>query len=107
MRIRKTLITGVLATSLLLPAVAFAHTPMCSCFSLGDGTITCEGGFSDGSSASGTVMRVKDKKGNVLVKGKMDEFSEFTFEKPDQPFVVEFDAGSGHKIEIKGKDIAE
>jgi hypothetical protein len=84
---------------------ALAHTPLCSCWDNGDGTVTCEGGFSDGSSATGVAMYVLDQDGEKLVSGKMDEYSEFSFERPDGEYTVLFDAGQGHKIKIKGKDI--
>jgi len=96
---------GALAFSLLLCSLAWAHTPLCSCYDNGDGTITCEGGFSDGSSAAGVAMRVKGKGGDVLVEGKMDEYSEFTFDKPSEGYTVEFDAGEGHLVEVEGKQI--
>jgi len=104
---------GFLGTSQVL-----AHTPLCSCYDNGDGTITCEGGFSDGSSAAGVAMKVVDKKDEVIsvkdkdgktvsLEGKMDEDSEFTFIKPKVPYTVIFDAGPGHKVIIKGEDITE
>lgn len=88
-------------------AAASAHTPLCACYDNGDETITCEGGFSDGSSAAGVGMYVEDGSGNVLLKGKMDEDSEFTFDKPAGDYKVRFDAGEGHQIEIDGKEIVE
>ena len=97
---------AVLAIGLTFAGRALAHTPLCSCYDNGDGTITCEGGFSDGSSASGVQMRVEDS-GGVLIKGKMDEDSEFTFDKPAGAYKVVFDAGEGHVIEIDGKEIVE
>jgi hypothetical protein len=100
------LLTGMLLTFLLV-FPAFAHTPLCSCYDNGDGTITCEGGFSDGSSAAGVDMTVKDKSGKVLIKGKMDEDSEFTCDKPKASYRVIFDAGPGHVVEVEGKDITE
>jgi hypothetical protein len=84
-----------------------AHTPLCSCYDNGDGTVTCEGGFSDGSSASGVRMRVEDGKGGVLIKGKMDEDSEFTFDKPAGAYKVVFDGGEGHVVAVDGKEIVE
>ena len=51
-------------------------------------------------------MRV-EKDGKVLLKGKMDEDSEFTFDKPAEGYKVMFDAGEGHEIEIDGKEIVE
>ncbi|MDD2206993.1 MAG: hypothetical protein WCQ97_05595 [Aminobacterium sp.] len=105
---RKLVLGVLLAVSVfVLGSVAFAHTPLCYCYLNGDGTITCEGGFSDGSSASGVEMAVKDTNDKVLVEGKMDELSEFTFEKPEVPFIVIFNAGPGHVVEIKGEDIKE
>ena len=81
-------------------ACAFAHTPLCACYDNGDGTVLCEGGFSDGSSAAGVTMRVLDAKGGVVLEGQMSENSEFEFEKPDGAYRVVFDAGPGHLIEI-------
>jgi hypothetical protein len=105
---RKTMFIGVLlAFGIFLAGQALAHTPLCSCYDNGDGTVTCEGGFSDGSSAAGVQMRVEDKSGKVLIKGKMDEDSEFTFDKPSDAYKVVFDAGEGHAVEIDGKEIAE
>ncbi len=104
---KKVYLLLLLAVGLFLAGQVFAHTPLCSCYDNGDGTITCEGGFSDGSSASGVEMRVLDKDGKVLTKGKMNEDSEFTVEKPDGPYKVVFDAGPGHLIEVDGKDIME
>lgn len=98
---------GVLAVGISMAGTAFAHTPLCSCYDNGDGTITCEGGFSDGSSAAGVRIRVEDKEGKVLLKGKMDELSEYTFDKPAGPYRVVFDAGEGHEVEIPGEDIFE
>lgn len=88
-----------------LAGAAMAHTPLCACYDNGDGTILCEGGFSDGSSASGVRMAVRDSAGHVLIEGKMDENSEFTFDKPEGAFSVLFDAGEGHKIEVPADEI--
>ena len=53
-------LAAVLGLTMLFATAALAHSPLCSCFDNGDGTITCEGGFSDGSSASGVKMQVVD-----------------------------------------------
>ncbi|MGD9212384.1 MAG: hypothetical protein PVI90_16505 [Desulfobacteraceae bacterium] len=95
------------ALGIFLCGQALAHTPLCSCYDNGDDTITCEGGFSDGSSASGVQVRVEDAGGGVLIKGKMDEDGEFTFDKPSEDYNVVFDAGEGHVIKIVGKEIVE
>ena len=100
---------GVISTAALMMVAgqAFAHTPILNCFDNGDKTITCEGGFSDGSSASGVKMRVKSAAGKVLLKGKMNQDSEYTFNKPAGGYTVVFDAGEGHVVEINGADIVE
>ena len=97
---------GLLALGLVFSGQVWAHTPLCSCYDNGDGTVTCEGGFSDGSSASGVAMRVEGDGGTVL-KGKMDENSEYSFKKPAGAYKVIFDAGPGHAVEIDGKEITE
>ncbi len=95
-------------SALLLGAsVAQAHTPLCSCFDNGDKTITCEGGFSDGSSASGVPVYVKSADGKVLIEGAMSEDSEYTFDKPEGEYMVLFDAGEGHRITVPGSEIVE
>lgn len=105
---KKLFLMTVVALGFILSAsLGLAHTPLCSCYDNGDGTITCEGGFSDGSSAAGVEIRVADKSGKVLIKGKMDEDSEYTFDKPDGSYKVEFDAGPGHLVEVDGKEITE
>jgi hypothetical protein len=101
---RLSIFLGILCLVVGLSIQAPAHTPLCSCWDNGDGTITCEGGFSDGSSASG-VRLVVTKDGRDIVEGQMDEYSEFTFDKPEGSYTVIFDAGEGHAIEVKGKDI--
>jgi len=84
---------------------AHAHTPILNCFLNSDGTITCEGGFSDGSSGTGVAILVLDANENVLIEGILDEFGEFTFPKPQDSFVVVFDGGPGHQVKVKGEDI--
>ena len=96
-----------IAVATAAAAPALAHNAICDCFLNGDGTITCEGGFSDGSTAAGIPLRVIDRDGKVLIDGAMSEKSEFTFNTPDVAFRVEFDAGEGHVIRIDGRDIEE
>ncbi|SDL06004.1 hypothetical protein SAMN05660337_1940 [Maridesulfovibrio ferrireducens] len=91
----------------LSASAAFAHSPLCSCFDNGDGTVLCEGGFSDGSTASGVRMYVKNESEVVITKGVMNESSEFEFNKPEGAYTVTFDGGEGHSIEIDGADIIE
>jgi hypothetical protein len=101
----KILVGGIMALAFQAAGVAHAHTPLCSCFDNGDGTITCEGGFSDGSAAAGVETRVEGKGGKILIKGKMDSGGEYVFKKPSIPFTFVFDAGPGHVVKIRGEEI--
>lgn len=101
----KKLSVAVLCVLVLSSALLFAHTPLCLCYDNGDGTVTCEGGFSDGSSAAGVDVRVVDKNGTVLIKGKFDQNSEFTFDRPKGKFTVIFDAGPGHILKVDSSKI--
>ena len=49
----------ILISLILLVSSAQAHTAIMSCFDNGDENIVCEGGFSDGSSASGILFFIK------------------------------------------------
>ena len=55
----------------------------------------------------GVTMKVLDSSEAPIFEGKMDENSEFEFDKPDGEYKVLFDAGPGHAIEIDGNDIVE
>ncbi|HDR28434.1 hypothetical protein [Rhodovulum sp.] len=94
-----------LAALIGLAGAAFAHTPLCSCYDNGDGTVLCEGGFSDGSSAAGVKMSVVDGSGVALIEGAIDANGEFVFDKPEGDFSVIFDAGEGHRITISSDAI--
>lgn len=96
-----------IAALAVLAAPAFGHNAICDCYLEDDATIICEGGFSDGSTATGIPVRVLDRDGKILIDGAMNEKSEFTFKKPEAVFKVEFDAGEGHVIQIDGRDIEE
>ncbi len=86
-------------------ASALAHTPSFACYDNADGTVLCEGGFSDGSSAAGVPVRVLDAQGNVLLEGQLSPLSEFEFDKPEGEYSALFDGGEGHRIQIPGSQI--
>lgn len=96
----------ILIVCLAMAASAGAHTPLMSCFDEGDGTITCVGGFSDGSSSSGVLFYVEEG-GKKIFETKMNEFSEVTFKRPTGNYQAVFDAGEGHRIYVDGRDIVE
>lgn len=86
-------------------SIALSHAPLCSCYDNKDDTILCDGGFSDGASASGTPIKILSLDGRILIDGRMNKASEFTFKKPDVPFKIIFEGGAGHNIEINQSDI--
>ncbi|WP_068112876.1 hypothetical protein [Tropicimonas marinistellae] len=96
------LLSGSLA---LLAGTASAHTPLCACYDNGDGTVLCEGGFSDGSSAANVPMIVRDASGEALLEGVIDANGEFEFEKPEGFHDVLFDGGEGHQIVVPQDEI--
>lgn len=88
-----------------LPFGVFAHSALLNCFDNADGTFTCEGGFSDGSSAQGINILIKDSSGNITQKATLNAYSEVVLPKPSGDFSVLFDGGVGHSVEIMGRDI--
>lgn len=104
----KRLFVALFVAGLVLAAQpGMAHTPLFSCYDNGDGTVSCEGGFSDGSSAAGVPVHLLDGSGKSVQELKLDQFSEITFKKPAGDYSVQFDAGEGHRIKVPGKDIVE
>lgn len=103
----KTFASLAFAAALALPGVACAHSAIFDCFDNGDGTVSCQGGYSDGSSASGVSIKIKDAKGDVIKELKLDSNSEVSFEKPAGDYKVMFDGGEGHSIEVDGKSIVQ
>jgi hypothetical protein len=97
----------LLASTLFASPFSHAHTPLFDCFDNGDMTITCEGGFSDGSSAEGVAIRLLDAQGKVLEQGKLDDRGSITMARPEGEFSVQFTAGSDHSITVLGDDIVE
>lgn len=102
---KMTRILAVGALTAFSAVAAQAHTPICACYDNGDGTVLCEGGFSDGSSAENVPMRVRDADGKVLIEGVINANGEYEFEKPEGFTDVLFDGGEGHQIVIPAKDI--
>lgn len=97
----------VLAASLLLPSATLAHTPLFSCYDMGDGTLECEGGFSNGQSAAGIKVIVTDASGKALQTTALDDNSLIVLTKPAGDYTVTMDGGEGHSVTLKGADITE
>jgi len=94
------------AGGLLAVDTTHAHTPICDCFDNGDGTVTCEGGFSDGAPVGGLPIRVFDERQKLLIDGEMAADGTFTFDAPPlSVYLIVFDGGDGHTVEILSDDI--
>lgn len=96
-----------LGLMLASPVMAQAHSALFDCFDNGDGTIYCQGGYSDGSSAKGVKITVSDAGGKVLEQGQLDTNSEVTLKKPAGDYFVTFEGGEGHSLKLDGKNIVE
>ncbi|MEY4642581.1 MAG: hypothetical protein RLZZ227_2575 [Pseudomonadota bacterium] len=101
----QTFVVVLLLSSLLFSLSAQAHTPLFDCFDNGDATMTCEGGFSDGSSAAGVAIRVVDAQGKVLEQGELDADGAIVLARPAGEFSVVFASGEEHSLTVLGDDI--
>ncbi len=99
-----TLIAAVAATMVLLLAhVASAHKPLLAVEDNMDGTIYIEAGFSDGSSAAGHKILIKDQaSGKVLSEHRVGEDGTLELQKPSVKYTVTLDAGEGHMVSQDG-----
>lgn len=102
---RKKLLALLMGACLcLLASVAFAHTPILNCY-MDDNMVMCEGGFSNGASAAGVQMTVRDANKKVILQGKLDEQGTWSFKRPEGDFEVEFNAGPGHVVVVTSDEI--
>ena len=95
---------ALLLASAALPALAH-QAPFCQCAPLDARTIRCTAGFSGDAPATGVPLEVIAYDQRVLVAGRLDEQSSFTFRRPDEPFYILFDAGPGYTVEIDHQDL--
>ncbi len=98
----------VITTAVLLHGLApsaGAHSALLNCFDNADGTFTCQGGYSDGSSAQGIRIVVRDAGGTVLQEARLDADGEVVLSRPQGDFSVFFDGGAGHSVEVDGASL--
>lgn len=96
---------AILVGTLLLcvSGVAYAHKPLLSVGDNDDGTISIEAGFSDGSSAAGHKIVLKDEKTEATVsEHRVGEDGTLQLKKPSVPYKVTLDAGEGHIVTKPG-----
>ena len=98
-------VLGAVAAWLAAVAPADAHAPLISCFDNDDGTVTCEAGYSDGASAAGQVVRVREATTRLIEEAVFDQTGAYTFKKPAVPFLVEFYGDASHVAQFDGDDL--
>ncbi|WCE09037.1 hypothetical protein [Pseudomonas sp. JBR1] len=98
---------ALLAATLLCTQMAFAHGPAFDCYLERGGQVKCEAGFTDGSSAVGRKILVRDLSEKVLLEGQVGPDSSFSFPAPSDPYSVTFLGGEGHEITLQSTDITE
>lgn len=104
----KYILSALLLTAHLFTAHnVLAHSALLNCFDNADGTFTCQGGYSDGSSATGIRIIVKDTSSNVLYQAELNSDSEVVIPYPqNKNFTILFDGGAGHSVEITSDVLA-
>lgn len=99
----------VVAAALLLmaswPITASAHSAVFDCHKEKDGSVACEAGFSDGSSAAGMKVRVMDLTNKVLMESVLTKEGTYSFKPPAGKYHVMFDGGPGHTVTMDSEDI--
>jgi len=101
---KRTLLLSSFLISSLLALPALAHSPHCQCKLDGE-FIVCQGGFSDGTGAQGTLLDVISYDEEILLSSTLDEQSSIRFPRPDGDFYILMDAGPGHIVEIDWPEI--
>lgn len=87
----------------LAPGLSWAHKPLLGVSDNDDGTMSIEAGFSDGSSAAGHKIILKNQAtGETLLEEKVGEDGALDLKKPTVNFTVTLDAGEGHTVTKDG-----
>ncbi len=96
-----------LGSAFAVPFTAQAHESFMDCLDNQNGTVTCQGGYVDGSPPTDKDrILIKDDKSKTLIEGQFDQDGSFTFDKPDGNFTMIFAGGEiGHVKRIKSIDL--
>lgn len=96
----------LIASALLFSQAAFAHGPVLDCYIEHDDWVKCEAGFTDGSSAAGRKIQVRNLSNKVLREGEVGQDNTYTFQAPADTYSVIFLGGEGHETIIQSSDIS-
>jgi hypothetical protein len=87
----------------LASGLSWAHKPLLGVSDNNDGTMSVEAVFSDGSSAAGHKIILKNQAtGETLLEEKVGEDGTLDLKKPTVNFTVTLDAGEGHTVTKDG-----
>ena len=95
------------AAALLFCQMAFAHAPVFDCYIDNDDWVKCEAGFTDGNSAVGRKIHVRDMSDKVLLEGAVGQDNTYRFQPPSVSYSVLFLGGDGHDVAIQSSDISK
>ncbi|MBL8269673.1 hypothetical protein [Steroidobacter sp.] len=96
------LLAGALA---LTGGSALAHEPVAKCVKVDASQIRCKGATTDGDGIPDATLNVLSQDDQLLLTGKLDRSSSFTFKRPAQPFYVVLDVGPGLMVVIEQEEI--
>jgi len=92
-----------LITIFIIPVSIFAHSLLLNVFDNEDNTITVEGIFNTGESASGAYIILENTyTSEVLYKKRLPSSSELTIKIPDVKYKIILDGGPGHQVVKEG-----
>ena len=92
-----------LITIFMIPVSIFAHSLLLNVFDNEDNTITVEGIFNTGESASGAYIILENTyTSEVLYKKRLPSSSELTIKIPDVKYKIILDGGPGHQVVKEG-----
>ena len=101
---KSTIFVGLLLT-IGAASPALAHAPLLDCYVDGD-EITCEAGYSDGSSAANQVIRVRDGAHRLIFEDRFGADGSYHFAPPDtDEFHVQFEGDQFHSVVLYSTDI--
>lgn len=94
-----------ISSALFLPSL-YAHYPVMDCYAKSE-KIDCKVGFSDGSKAIGKEVRLISYEEELIERQNANKFSKVSFENPNQPFYIYFDAKHEFPIEIDYEELIQ
>ena len=95
----------LIAGSVLFCQFALAHAPVFDCYIERDDRVKCEAGYTDGSSAVGRKVQVRDTRDKVVLEGSIGQDNTFTFQAPAENYSVVFLGGDAHDATLQSSDI--